>query len=319
MRSCVLAATVQNTVKPFVLTYIGNKWGMAMDTKRFDQITKLFAARRTRRAAISSTAGLAATAAIAPRLGHVSAQEATPTGADEVTISTEPHPGAGIPSKPTFLFVQPFEGGTWAPKPGENGVFSLTLTGMAAQTVYFSDRPDRIFGVWQTQRFLDNLGFTPDNPPNAALVARTDDGEEEILVIELLNPIYDATTGTLTYDAKILADYSGEGLAHAARQQTDYTLPESFAQGGLFIDSGGCNIRGGLCIRIVNGLPKDVGYLPIEQCPDADGTCKPCDPDMRSSSYGKICHDRFPDQCFYDRTPDHPGVTWNCYADWVDY
>jgi len=147
MRSCVLAATVQNTVKPFVLTYIGNKWGMAMDTKRFDQITKLFAARRTRRAAISSTAGLAATAAIAPRLGHVSAQEATPTGADEVTISTEPHPGAGIPSKPTFLFVQPFEGGTWAPKPGENGVFSLTLTGMAAQTVYFSDRPDRIFGV----------------------------------------------------------------------------------------------------------------------------------------------------------------------------
>jgi hypothetical protein len=32
-------------------------------------------------------------------------------------------------------------GGTWAPKAGADGVYTLTLSGAAAQTIYFSDRP----------------------------------------------------------------------------------------------------------------------------------------------------------------------------------
>ena len=41
-----------------------------------------------------------------------------------------------------------------------------------AATIYFSDRPERIFGDLPTQEFLDTLGFTPDFPPNAALITQ---------------------------------------------------------------------------------------------------------------------------------------------------
>jgi hypothetical protein len=200
-----------------------------MDTNRFDTISKIFASRRTRRSAVASGVGLAA-AAIG---GRALAQDATPA-----PVSEDPHPSADITTAKTeFLFVQPFDAGTWTPKAGEDGTYTLTLTGAAANTVYFSDRPERIFGVTPNQQFLDGLGFTPANPPNAAVVAQREGGDDqEVLVIELLNPQYDADTQTLTYDAKVLADYGEHGLAHAALQQQDYELGETFGAGSLFID-----------------------------------------------------------------------------------
>ena len=287
-----------------------------MDTQRFDSIAKVFAARHTRRAAIGSGVGLAAAAALAPNLRHVAAQEATPADAvddtPEVMVSTDPHPSADLPEQTTYLFVQPFAGGSWAPKEGEEGTFTLTLNGAPAQTVYFSDRPQRLFGLIPTQEFLDNLGFTPVNPPNAAIVANTESGEEqEVLVIELLNPVYDEATGTLTYDAKILADYTGEGLAHAARQQSDFTLPESFTQGGLFIDGWGSRDGCGTCYKIVNGDYVLIGD--VQAVPRCGFPCTACDKDYKSRTYGKICAEAFPDKCHYGPTPDHMGVSWNCY------
>ncbi|MEZ4507826.1 MAG: hypothetical protein R2848_18695 [Thermomicrobiales bacterium] len=47
-----------------------------------------------------------------------------------------------------------------------------------------------------TDRFLEGLGFTPVNPPNAAAVVRTPEGERDVLVVELFNPVY-----TREYDA----------------------------------------------------------------------------------------------------------------------
>ncbi len=211
-----------------------------MDASRFDTITKVFAARRLsrRQALAQGAAGLTAGALATTGLGTAHGQEATP-GATPAVDPNDPHPSADTAgAHPEFLFVQPFDAGTWAPKPGADGTFTLTLTGAAAHAVYFSDRPERIVGLTPTQRFLDALGFTPDNPPNAALVAPSADGSDtqEILVIELLNPVYDAAAGTLVYEARVLADYSEPGLAHLARQQTDYDLPESFGAGSLFID-----------------------------------------------------------------------------------
>ena len=211
-----------------------------MDASRFDSITRFFASRRLsrRQALATGGAGIAATGLAAVRLA--AAQDATP-GATPAVDPNDPHPSADTAgAHPEFLFVQPFDSGTWSPIAGADATYTLTLTGAAASTVYFSDRPERIVGLTPTQRFLDALGFTPDNPPNAALVATQEGSEEqEILVIELLNPAYDAAVGTLVYEARVLADYGEPGLAHLARQQTDYELPAAFGAGSLFIDDCG--------------------------------------------------------------------------------
>ena len=88
-----------------------------------------------------------------------------------------------------------------------------------------------------TGQFLGSLGFTANYPPNAALTARTESGELEVLVIELLDPVYDEATDTLTYEAVLLAEYDEAALADLAERATDTELPSSFGVGQLFIDS----------------------------------------------------------------------------------
>ena len=248
----------------------------------FDGLTRALGRRTTRRSAIAG--GMVGIAAGIATRRHAAAQDATP-----VAFPDDPHPSAGTdPTGTEFLFTQSFQSGTWAPKAGEEGVYTLTLSDVPSQIVYFSDRPERIFGVAPTQQFLDGLGFTPANPPNAALVAQSDTGsaDEEVLVIELLNPVYDPDTATMTYDAKILADYSGHGLAHAAHRQSDYSLPESFAHGSLFIDD--CTILESECMGSHDNF---CGYAYIQACWDASvNACVPCPGDEDIDS----CLQRYP-------------------------
>lgn len=178
----------------------------------------------TRRSAIGAAGAAAASVAVAPL---ARAQEATPVSATPVAGT------AG--DKLFFMFVQTAQAGSFMPKDGEEGVYQVTLEGADAQTIYFSDRPDRIVGNLPTDQFLDGLGFSPENPPNAAIVAQTDAGED-ILVVELLNPVWDGAARTLTYDVRVLADYQDDGLGHLAEQQEGAELPTSFGHTSLFID-----------------------------------------------------------------------------------
>lgn len=114
-------------------------------------------------------------------------------------------------------------------------VQAYTLTDTPDQAFYFSDRPGRVVGVAPMQQFLDGLGFSPQNPSNAALVAQTAIGED-VLVIELLNPRNNEAAHTLTYDARVLEYYEGEGLAFLAKQQNDDTMEATFTDASLFID-----------------------------------------------------------------------------------
>jgi hypothetical protein len=100
----------------------------------------------------------------------------------------------------------------------------LTLQGHTGDTVYFSDRPKRIFGEAPTHQFLDSLGFSPVNPPNAAILTTNLDGTGDVLVEELTSPRFDASTGDLSYGASVLERYTGEGLAYAASQRQDPIL-----------------------------------------------------------------------------------------------
>jgi hypothetical protein len=113
----------------------------------------------------------------------------------------------------------------------------LTLHDVGPETIYFSDRPARRVGLLPTGEFLEALGFTPGNPPNAALATETDNGDREVLVIELFASNYDEATSTLTYEAGLLAEYGAAALADLAEHATGELLPPSFGRGHLFIDS----------------------------------------------------------------------------------
>lgn len=239
-----------------------------MESQRFDRITKAFAARASRRSALKGTvAGLGAAVAGGSVVRGRGAQNATRV-ASEATENT------------SFLFVQTAGSGTFRPNPGSgtptaNGGtdYLLTLAGHTGETIYFSDRPERIFGEVPTPQFLDGLGFTPANPPNAALVAQTDEGED-VLVIELVEPVIDEPAGTLTYGANVLTGYTGQGLAHAVSLQQDLTFAEEFTNASLFIDD---------CPDIVNCYLGPVSVGPAPGGPISTGwkwssiACLPCD------------------------------------------
>ncbi|MGE3797207.1 MAG: hypothetical protein AB7G88_05130, partial [Thermomicrobiales bacterium] len=189
-----------------------------MDAEQFDRLTRALSRHFSRRAAIA--AALVGTAA--SRMGQAEAQDATPAPEGE---------------KPVFMFVQTAElgrgevnpaAGTPAadgtPLAGGGANFLLTLEGHSGQTIYFSDRPDRIFGALPTEDFLVNFGFTPVNPPNAALVANFAAGDG-VVVLELIEPVYDPATNLLTYGIEALETYAGENLDPVLREQVTERLP----------------------------------------------------------------------------------------------
>ena len=134
-----------------------------MDQKRFDRISEALAQRRLSRRRVIAR--------------PVATQDATP-----VPPADPPDGDHG----PEMLFVQTYHSGTIASVDGANGRYTLTLEAGTGQTIYFSARPERLVGTNPTPQFLEGLGFSEDNPPNAALVVETAPGETDIAVVELL-------------------------------------------------------------------------------------------------------------------------------------
>ena len=164
---------------------------------------------------------------------HAGAQDASPIPVQE----SSPVPMED--GEASFLFVQSgFTSGIL--DQATDGVQSwlLTLQGAPAQTVFFSDRPERIAGAMSTQKFLHTLDFSADDPPNAALAIGTEDGAD-VVILELTQPVYDADAATLTYIAKILdvdmLETTGYGFATDPLGSDNY--PAEFGPASLFIDS----------------------------------------------------------------------------------
>ncbi len=262
-----------------------------MDRHQFDRIAgRLAAHRANRRFTLGGAgAGIAAASLGLSSARFALAQDATPV-ADEFPDTVHPEAGAD-PSE--FLFVQSFASGSIAPLNAGEGQFSLTLDGANPQTIYFSDRPERVFGLVTTSTFLEGLGFTPDDPPNAALVVTTETGEEDVLIIELLEPVWDESSGTLTYTIQVLSDYSEPGLAFAALQQTDFVLPENFGLGGLFID--GCSTDRVFCYLRNEDGTKGEGVGQSKSTPFCfDQSAKKCTP---CSNPAIVCAESYPQRC----------------------
>ena len=274
-----------------------------MNSARFDRFTRFLAGRSTRRAAVGSTlAGALAGLTSLDRLA--AAQPATPSPA------ATPVPGA----KPVFMFVQTARSGrgevnphagtpaatgtpvaATTPVPGGGAPFLLTLEGHTGLTVYFSDRPARVVGASPTAKFLPGLGFSPENPPNAALVAEFKSGHG-LVVLKLIEPVYDASSGTVTYGAEPLQGYVGANLAPVTAAEVTERLPADFGSAALFIDD--CpDIK--LCMK-----PVPLGYLKVGPIPGGpygacwQGLLDGCEPCHTTVDYLKgLCNNGYPDEC----------------------
>jgi hypothetical protein len=180
-------------------------------------------------------------------------------------------------------------------------MFVLTLQGEHGRTIAFTDRPQRLVHSMPTQKFLDGLGFTPANPPNAALVMEPSPGETDIVVLELLNPQYDAAAQSLTYDVVILDTFVTErGLTFQETPRQPDPAGEEFGLAQLFIDGCAPFVA---CYTLVDDSGQFVGMLPggpVDGCLGGFDNCDPskCDPpgptlnDLAQrcvSAYGSLC------------------------------
>jgi hypothetical protein len=249
-----------------------------MDGRRFDMLVRFFAARRTRRQALVA----AGAGAAALRLGITSGDAATPVASPEA---------AG--SRIQLLFVQTFGAGSLAPVDDTSDQLVLTADHLAGQTLFFSDRPARVVGMMPTERFFGpadagGLGFTPADPPNAALVvAGEGDAPAQIVLIELTDPHYDAATGVVRYSVRVLDDMEEMALS---LEQTPLPAAEAaleFSAASLFIDD-------------MPGQNPDLGQFEF-QCVLSDNTT--------------IVFDSFIDYCIYDDV----DCIAPCASDDLDY
>ena len=233
-----------------------------MEGNQFDRVSKLFAERRLsrRRALAKGGAGLAAVVVGA----RAAAQDATPEGAADAD-------GAG---KVPYLFVQSFGSGSIAP--AADGRYTVPLADGLGQTLYFSDRPARDVGALATPTFLEGLGFSDDNPPNAALVMETGPGETDIAVVELYSPVYDESTKSATYEVATLANWEQETGLGLWDAPTDLaTVAPTFGVAHLFIDD--CAAANVSCGRVgqAPGMG-EVVYFDVPMCFNL-GRCMPCE------------------------------------------
>ena len=100
---------------------------------------------------------------------------------------------------------------------------TLTLTGLAPSTIFFSDRPYRLVGHVDTARFVDlwsSGGSFAIDPPNAAISALAG-GEQSPAIVEITGASLEGDS--LTYTVSVLSG----------------TLPAQADDVALFIDRGG--------------------------------------------------------------------------------
>jgi len=294
-RRRTLAQTAKWTDRP--ISCACNR-GDAMDNHTFDRLAKRLAARRfSRREAVRTGGALAAAGLGAGGIVRAAA------GQDAIATP------AVAPASTSLLFVQTFTGATLSEKTDEAGVYTLTLLEGGGYTLYFSDRPERLAGMVKTSAFLNDFGFTSQNPPNAAFVVETNESttdHEDILVVELLNPMYDAATDALTYDVRFIDDYSSLDMRFSEQPQPAPTSPQTYGASSLFIDDALCGDHTVSCnTGTFECCCKEVGTIGKKAfCIGIGPTCTPCD---GWDHFRTECNEKVP-ECLGDCFPNRKGI-----------
>ena len=129
-------------------------------------------------------------------------------------------------NEPKFFSIQHSQSGSISEI--NTTTYTLELNDISDKTILFSDRPDRIVTSVSTSDFLSNWSVGEDNfavdAPNAVLVIDEQEGKQDVVIIELFNPIYDVDKNTLKYEI-------------TAENATTIELPNEFGQTTLVIDA----------------------------------------------------------------------------------
>ena len=151
----------------------------------------------------------------------------------------DPDQDQGDCSSTMNIFLQ--EGASGSLVADDAGGYTLTISDVLPYTVYFADRPAKDSGFIPLDKFIDNFNWAPEDPPNAAIILREEDEEQDIVVAELTAPIYDETAGTLQYSIKVIDEYEArsEYLQQVA-PHADASIPDTFGSALLVIDSCPC-------------------------------------------------------------------------------
>jgi hypothetical protein len=139
----------------------------------------------------------------------------------------------------TYVFIQ--EGNSGSFMKDESGNYTLIINGVVPYTIYFSDRPARDAGFAEMEKFINGFDWNPADPPNAAVMLKNETEDKDVVVVELTSPAYDKANQTLTYSAKVIADYISESQWHQDLvQRADDAIPEEFDHVIIAIDDCGC-------------------------------------------------------------------------------
>jgi hypothetical protein len=263
-----------------------------------DRIARRLAARQApRRQLLAVGTGMIVAGAM-PWLGRsrIAARSATPIAspaADEA---------------PSLLFVQTAASGNFeAATDGVDRVL-LTLEGVPARTTYFADRPSRAAGAIPTETFLAEIGFG-DDPPNAALVTQTGDGQVVVLLELLSGRLEDGPGGLrLLYETRPLDGDPGGALTTFAPRQSPGTLPAEFGEASLFIDDiiwpyqsspVVCQGPDGSTLGDTYSVDFGIGfYAPNDATQECLRPMSDAYPDYLAQSwYDRLCAEPFPDTC----------------------
>ena len=84
--------------------------------------------------------------------------------------------------------------------------YTLELNDVSDKTILFSDRPDRIVVSETTADFIENWSVGQDSysidAPNSVLIVDEIEGnQQDVLIVELFNPVYDVDNKALKYEA----------------------------------------------------------------------------------------------------------------------
>ena len=143
------------------------------------------------------------------------------------------------------------------------------------------------------------------------IVVTTPEGERDVLVVELFNPVYTRSFGdegeeTLTYEAIVLQSYQGEALDEWVPQADDDQLPGEFSNISLFIDD--CPDAVHCYVSRYTGETKHnipvKEYVVVGEIPGgpygycyswSQWTCIPCE--VEHYELVNLCNAAYPDEC----------------------
>ena len=145
------------------------------------------------------------------------------------------------------------------------------------------------------QKFLDGFCFSSENPPNAAIEILEGNESQDVIVVELFDPVYDAANQTLQYNVSILEEPNHS--YDIFNERHDESLPENFGPAALFIDD--CSDCTLYCEKTTGNI---CGRIHIGRCWRTFRFPPGCYPCFSDSHYCNLCKEHFGADCNF---PDY--------------